>query len=409
MRRGWGLRRRFHKVAAALVVLALLPVAILVAAHASAAQASTALTRSQFSAEDVDLPAVDALQRSQASNLFAPFAWDGWTVSGPFVTFDFSESSGSLVGLMALNGSQTDLLVDTIRILGFDGVTPPQASGSTFTANGNGVSFIAHDEPTALFEVVTTNVPRTVEITFPNATSDLEVSRATGWPEASLSFTKGETTGRMIVGAGTMTVNGTRVTAQLGAYDTLAFRAVPSFLGHRAERTAILDAFASGRLAAEYEMVAMTNGGWLESGTEYNPALSMTSHGVRFEAATLALTSAPGQEGLILVAFDPQTMPSDAAHQIVVTDEGMPVPQTENPLMTLYAAPGTAPRASFSLFSMNATVLAIYLPSLSSSSLQIQSLPASPAGPDLPTEFAMVAALFVVSMAAATMFRTRRD
>jgi len=387
----------------------LLPAAMLVVVHVSATHAPTLLARAGLSAEDVDLPSVDALQRSQASNLFAPFYWNGQTASGPFVTFDFSAGTGSVVGLFAVNGSQTELLVDTIRINGFSLVSPPVVSGSTFIANGNAVSFVAHDEPSALLQFVTSTEPRTIEIAFPETTSNLEVSHATTWPHASLSFTTGNTTGRIILGRGTLAVNGTTVIAQLESYDSMAFRAVPSFIEDRAERTAILDAFASGRLAAEYDLVAMTNGNWLESAAQYNPGLSMSSDVVGFNQATLTLNAAPTQDGLILIAFDPRTMPADAAHQIVITDEGVPIPETANPLAALYATPGPSGQASFSQLSMNATVLVVYMPTLTTSSLQIQSVPLARAGPDVATEFAMVAAVFVVSMAAAVMFRSRRE
>lgn len=392
-----------------MVALALLPVAVLVAAHASPPHAPTVLAPYGLTAQDVDLPSVDALQRSQESHLFAPFYWDGQTVSGPFAAFDYAPSSGTIVGLFAVNGSQTELLVDTIRIGGFSPVSPPQVSGSTFTANGNAVSFVAHDEPTALLQFITTTEPRTITIAFPDATSNLEVSQATAWPHASLSFTNGNTTGRIILGRGTMTINGTTVTAELESYDSMAFRAVPSFVEDRAERSAILDAFASGRLAAEFDLVAMTNGGWMESAAAYNPGLSMSSNGIAFNRATITLDAAPAQAGLILIAFDPRTMPADSAHRIAITDEGVPVPETANPLAALYATPGPAGQASFSRLSMNATVLVVYLPSLTTPALQIESLPIGPAGPDGATELAMVAAVFVVSMAAAVMFRTRRD
>ncbi len=409
MRNGWGSRRRLRKAAVALVALTLLPVAVLVAAHVSASNAGTAVSRSGIGTLDLDLPSVDALQRSQASNLFAPFAWDGHTASGPFVTFDFAPATGTVVGMFAVNGSQTELLVDSVRIDGFSPVSAPQVSGATFTAVGSTVLLVAHDEPTALVQITTTTEPRTIEFNFPETTMNLEVSHATAWPHAALSFTIGNTTGRIIVGRGTLAVNGTSVTAELESYDSLAFRAVPSFMEDRAERTALLDAFASGRLAAEYGLVAMTNGAYLQNAVQYNPTLSMSNGGVAFNKATISLDAAPSQDGLVLIAFDPRTMPADAAHRIVVTADGVGVPESTNPLSSLYAGAGSSGPASFTRLSMNATALVIYLPSLTTSVLQVESLPLGLAGPDVGTQLAMVAAVFVVSLAAAVMFRTRRE
>jgi hypothetical protein len=54
---------------------------------------------------------------------------------------------------------------------------------------------------------------------------------------------------------------------------------------------------------------------------------------------------------------------------------------------------------------MNATVIAVYVPDLGSTSIQIESGVVPQPGLDRPTQLAIVAALFVVSLAAAVMFR----
>ncbi len=407
MRTGWGARRRFRRTATALVALTLLPVAVFVASgHAGAAAGSgVAPARGDLRALDLDTPSVEALQRSQASSLFAPFSWNGRTVAGPFATFDFNASTGTVIGLFAVNGSRTELLVDTLQINGFASASTPQVSGSMFIASGTGVTLIAHDEPTGLLEIRTGSLPRTVEITFPDTTTDLEVSEAMVWPRASLSFTAGESAGRMILGRGTLVRNGTTVTAQLAADDYLALRAVPAFVEHAAERTAVLDAFASGRLAAEYELVAMTNGGWIENAAQFQPSLTADEAGIGFGNAALRMSAPDSREGVVLMAFDPVTMPSDAGHQLTVTVDGDRVPETSNPLASLYASPGSGGGASFARLTMNATVLVLYLPSVGGSSIVVESVPLPGAGFDLPTELAMVAAVFVVSVAAAAMFR----
>lgn len=407
MKKGWGALRRFRRAAVALVALTLLPVAVAVAsAHAGTALAPTA-SAAGLAAQDVNLPYVEALQRSQASGLFAPFTWNGHSVTGPFVTFGFSPETGQIVGLFAVNNSEVEPLLDAVDVVGFNESTSPQVAGSTFVANGVGVTLVAHDEPTALLEIQTWGEARTVRFGFPTNTTDLQVSQAMSWPRAGLSFRVGDADGRIIVGRGTLSVIGTTVTASLAADDYLAFRAVPAFAGYAAEQNAILDAFASGRLAAECDLVAMTNGGWLENAVRYQPALTMSGSGIGFGRATVTLSSSEGQDGLVLLAFDPQTMPADAGHQIVVRDNGAAVPETANPLASLYASAGAPEQASFAQLPMNATVLVLYLPSLGASSVTVESVPLAPTGLDTGTELAMVAAVFVVSMAAAVMFRSR--
>ena len=391
----------------ALVALTLLPVAVAVAAaHAVPTPTPAAMT---LTAQDISLPYVEALRRSQQSALFAPFSWNGHEVQGPFVSFDYFPETGRVVGLFAVNATESELLVDAVQVVGFTPSMNPEVGGPTFVANGVGVTLVAHDEPGALLEVQTRGEARDVTFNFPTNTSDLEVSQATTWPMASLSFTVGESDGRIIVGQGTISVNGTAVTARLAADDYLAFRAVPSFTEHTAERNAVLDAFASGRLAAEYDLVAMTNGGWLENSAKFQPALTMSSSGIRFGQATISLNSPETRDGLLLLAFDPQTMPTGGAHEIVIRDNGVAIAQTTNPLASLYASAGAPQQASFAQLPMNATVLVVYLPSLGASSLTVESVPVASAGFDLGTELAMVAAVFVVSIAAAVMFRGRHE
>lgn len=406
MRTGWGPHRRLHRAATALVALTLIPVAVIIAsAHASPAPA---LRASDLRAEDADLPSVDALQRSEASNLFAPFAWNGEAATGPFVSFGYGTDTGAFYGYSSVRGSTTEVLVQSIRVEGFSGDVSPQLLGPTFAVNGPGITILAHQEPMALLEMETASGPKTVEFTFAPGTTALALSHATSWPRSTLSFAVGDSVGSIILWKGGMSVNGSTVTAVMGSGDYLALRVVPYFATDRAQRTAILDAFGSGRLAAEYDLVAMTNGGWLENAAQYQPNVTLTSDGVDFNNAALTMTGVAQREGLLLLAFDPRTMPSDAGHRLVVLNNGVQITQAMDPLASLYAATGSTDRASFSLLAMNATVLVVYLPSLATSSIQIQSVPLPPTGIDGPTELAMVAALFIVSVAAAAMFRTRR-
>ncbi len=406
MRPRWRARWRFRKTAAALVALALLPVAFLVASsHDPAAGSAPALRTNGLRVEDVDLPTAEALQRSQASNLFAPFAWDGERVTGPFVTFDFSIRTGVLVGYFAVNGTNTSLLVDTLQIEGFVPASVPVISGATFTAAGSGVSLVIHDEPMALLEIRSQGEGRTVVLEFPTGTKDLTVVRGAGWPHSSLAFSVGGSRGRLILGQGNLSVNGTTVTAGLQPEDYLAFRAVPAFAEHPSERSAVLEAFASGHLAAEYDLVAVADGGWLENSAQYQSGLAASGGNVEFGHAKIDLGSAVPRGGIVILAFDPQTMPADAHHRLVVRENGLEVPQSTDPVQALYALPGTNNRASFALLGMNATVLVIYLPNLNVTPLQVESVAVPSGGLDWPTELAIIAAAFVVSVAAAIMFR----
>lgn len=408
MKIGWGARRRLRTAAAALVALTLLPVAVLVvSAHPGPGPAPPGPAPFALSARDVETPSVEALQRSEASDLFAPFSWNGVAATGPFVSFGFTPTTGTISGYSAVNRSSVEVLVQTIQIVAFTETMSPQLVGATFVANGLGITLIAHEEPMALLEIETTTPSRSVVLSFPATASGLQVSHATAWPHATLSFEIGGSAGRVILGKGTMTVNGTKVTATLESNDYLALRAVPSFADHIAQRNAILDAFASGRLAAEYDLVAMTNGGWLENAAEYQPDLSLISGGVSFSTAVLTMNTLTSRDGLVLLAFDPRTMPSDAIHELVVTNNGIRVAEAQDPLGPLYASQGASSQASFSQLAMNATVLAIYLPSLAASSLQVESVAMPAPGLDGGTEMAMVAAVFVVSVAAAVMFRPR--
>lgn len=409
MRIRWRERWRFRRAATALVALTLLPVALAVASvHAQAAAQASSLgagPRAAIQTQDVDLPLVEALKRSEASNLFAPFAWDGQTASGPFVAFDFSARTGTVVGYFAVNETDMSLLVNTVQIMGFTPAAEPLVSGATFSASGSAVSLVIHDEPTALLEIRSQGQARRVVVQFPTETKDLAVVHATAWPRSSLAFAIGGSHGRLILGRGNLSVNGTTVTADLQPEDYLALRAVPAFAEHPAERSAVLDAFASGRLAAEYDLVAMNSGGWLEDSAQYQMGLAASSSQVEFGHAEIDLGAAVSRGGLVILAFDPQTMPADAHHRLVVTDNGLDVPKASDSAESLYALPSASSRASFALLDMNATVLVVYLPDLNATPLQIQSVPLPATGLDWPTELAMIAAAFVVSVAAAVMFR----
>jgi hypothetical protein len=411
MKVGGDPRRRLRRTATALVALTLLPVAFMIgAAHPPATPApgwATSFDGRVLRAQDVEMPSVEAMQRGQASNLFAPFRWDGRVVSGPFVQFVYDAETGAIQEYLAVNGSQASALIDSIRIEAFAPNAPPVVSGATFAVSSNDAMIVAHDEPMTLLEVRTLGQPQNVTLVFPGTTTGLAVSRATSWPVSTLSFTDGKGSGRVIVGRGSLQINETTVTASLAADDYLAVRAVPEFVEHAAERTAVLDAFASGRLAAEFDLVAVSNGGWMENSALYQAGLQTLDSSVQFSRVALSLGTPSAEGGLVLLAFDPQTMPVDSLHHLVVRTNGTDIPETSDPLASLFALPGSSDHPAYVRLAMNATVVAVYVPDLSSARLQIQSLPVPPKGIDRPTLIAIVAAMFVVAVAAAIMFRRR--
>lgn len=408
MRLGGDPRRRLRRAATALVALTLLPVAVMIATgpiygpiHASNGSFGQALVRAQ----DADLPAADAIQRGQESNLFAPFSWENGVVSGPFLRFGFAPATGLITDYMAVNGTATSMLINSIQIQGFTSTSTPLATGATFAAASGDAMIVVHDEPMALLEIRTLARPQNVTFHFPIGTTGLQVSHATTWPASGLSFTDGNNTGRILVGQGNLSVNGTRVSASMRAGDYLALRAVSTFAEHPAERTAVLDAFGSGRLAAEFDLVAVSNGGWLENSAQFHPGLDMVDSSVQFQRAAVRLGATTAHGGLVLFAFDPRTMPVDSQHRLVVRTNGDDIPQTVDPLASLFALPGSSDHAAYVRLSMNATVLAVYVPDLSSANLQVESIAVPSPGIDRPTQLAIVAAVFVVTVAAAIMFR----
>ena len=358
---------------------------------------------------DVALPSAEATERGQASNLFAPFSWDGLVASGPFVRFDYLAQSGTILDYRAINGSESSVIVDSITADDFDPNPTPLVGGATFAATGNSLMIVAHDEPTALLEIRTLGRAQNVTFRFPFDTTGLQAAHATMWPASTLSFTDGNLSGRMIVGHGGLAVNGTTVRASLTAQDYLALRAVPGFLEHAAERTALLDAFASGRLAAEFDLVAVSNGGWLEDSAQYHAVPGTVDSSVAFNIARVSIGMPNKTGGLVLLAFDPRTMPVDPQHRLAVRANGSDIPQTSDPLASLFSLPGSSEHATYVRLEMNATVLAVYVPDLSAATLQIQSVELPPPGIDRPTQLAIVAALFVVTLAGAVMFRRRAE
>ncbi len=152
----------------------------------------------------------------------------------------------------------------------------------------------------------------------------------------------------------------------------------------------------------------MSGGGWIENSAQYETVPGPVQRSIGFSSATLQLSLRNSNDGLVLLAFDPTTMPADAAHRLTLRADGRDIPETPDPLASLLSVPGPSNRSAFARLSMNATVLAVFLPDLGSVSLSVQSVALGTDGLDRSTELAIVAAVFVVAVAAAIMFR-RQD
>ncbi len=408
MKRGGDPRRR-RRAAAALVALTFLPVAFIVGISQSGAHASplpsAASTTANVHALDANPPSVEAIRRGQESNLFAPFSWDGLICSGPFIRFGYLADTGTFLNYDGMNGTQATTLLQSVQISEFAPAAIPVVSGATFIASSRDVTVTAHDEPMGLLEIRTIDTPHTVTIELPSDTSELRVSYSTTWPSSSISFVDQNVSGRIILGTGNLTISGTRVTASLAGEDYLAVRALPAFVEQPSEHEAILDAFASGRLAAEIEFVAVSSGGWIENFAEYHDSVGTINRTVGFGNAAVQLDLPRWGGGLVLLAFDPKTMPADSTHRLVVRANASEVPLSSEPLASLWTTAGSGERPLYTRLALNATVLAVYVPALNATSLQIQSIEVPPPGMSRATQFAIAAAMFVVAVAAVIMFR----
>lgn len=409
------MRSRRAKTAAALAALALLPVAALAVApiHAAAASEASLLSVSgplHPGASDYDPPTMDALLRGWKSDLFGSFAWDGFTVLGSFVQFSLNPSTGELHSFSALRGNASLPIFTSIHVSPSTAFSSTSVYGPTLSAANENLTLAAHDEPSGLLEVRTAAAPRNITFRFMDSANPVTaVSTSSAWPQAILSFQVGDTRGRMVLGSGAFNVTNGTVTALLDSDDLLALRIVPGFEDEPIARAAVLEAFASGRLAAEYALVSKWDGGWVESSAHYWRDLISNATEVTQGQVSVQFTSPMDRDGLAVLAFDPSTMPADESHRLVVTVNGAEIPEVTDMGGTLYAALGPEVAAYYVRLPMNATALAIYLPTFRWSTIQVAS-EASPAPTDpLGLEIAAAAALGLVAVAAAVMFRRQEE
>ncbi len=416
MEEGWGARRAIVRATAALTVLALLPAAAFSFSMSERAAAEILPVVPSDTTSDplhgtagLDAPTVDALMRAWESGLFASFGWDGTMATGSFVQFSFSPSTGRLTSVIAKNGTDSLAILESIEVRPSRGFSSPMVTGPLFTSSGESMTILAHDTPSGLFEFRTGSEPASVALhLISSITNVTEQTASASWPQSTVTFRIGESRARLVSGSGTFNVTGTTILANLTANDLLVMRVVPGFSRERAQQSAVLDALGSGRLAAEYALVSSSNGGWIEDSSRYRRDLLAGPTTVAPGHAAVWLGSPRGLGGLVLLAFDPLTMPSDAAHRLVVSVNGTTVPESTDVLGAFYASPGGMDEPFYARLSAVATVLAVYLPTLHGALVEVSTVATDRSGIDWGTEVALIAALGVVSVAAAVMFRRRR-
>lgn len=410
------MRRHVVGVAAALTVLAILPVTVMAASPSgystvlsAPSNAATSLVAPLYGVDNFDAPTVDALQRGLASDLFASFGWNAGIVRGSFVQFSIAPGGSSLDWLMVRSGANVTVVAESISFQPSAPFDTAYVNGPLFVAATPGVIINAHDDPSGLFEFRTGATPTTVFLRLAAPVSDL-MSRRVGdaWPRSSLSFRVGDNAVRIILGRGTFNVTDNTVSASMAPGDFMAMKILPPFEPQQESRTALLDVFGAGRLAAEFALISDSEGGWIQNSARFRMSLVMSNLSLAEQHARVSLRSRLNWSGLVLFAFDPQTMPADATHRLVVTANGTELAQAPDPISALYGPLPTSPGSLYARLPGNATVLAIYLTGYRNVTVTITSLVVPPRPADWGSQLAAVAAVAVVSAAAALMFR-RKD
>jgi len=402
MEDGPGARASLAKTAAALAMLLLLPVAL---SGSAPSHASAALLPISFGTRAGSSAGVFPW----SSPLFAAFRYDRGQVLGTYVQFAYDASTGTMKSVLGLAGNAPVLYVGSIRIAGFAPARGAHAIGSTFEAQGYLVSITAHDDPTVLVEI-RTDLARTATIELPAGATNVSVQTAPGsWPASSVSYSVGEDQARFLLGAGTFSVNGIRIIAKMADSDLLLFKSVPPLTTNRAEWVALLDAIGAGHIVAELDLVATADGRWVQNVVQYRIGVAGWALAVQPGRAAIQVDSLLPGGAVILLAFDAATMPFNAPTQLRVRANAGDVNRTDNSLPLLLTNGMRGAGASFSVLSFPGTVVALYLPSLAAVSVEVVSLPpgAPNSGFQAGSDVAMIAALAIVSAAAARMLRRR--
>ena len=344
------------------------------------------------------------------SALFGRFTYERGRVSGAYVQFDYNADSGSISSYLSTTDVDPTMYIGSIQIGGFLPMRAPALPGPIFDAQGVQVEITAHDDPTGLL-MIRTDAVRNVTINLPASAANLSLHSAPdSWPASSLSYEVGEVQARLVLGAGSFVLNGTTVVAQMAASDLLIFKAIPDASPNRAEWRAVLDAIATGQVVAELELIATHDGQWLENSAHYRIDIAAAPMAVTRDKASVHVACANPGGAVVLLAFDSTTMPDDLARKFTVRANDVVVNRTSD-VLGLFYAPGTrATVPAYSILPFPGTVIALYLPSLAPTSVDVESV--APVPPSISFQadsaLAFMLALIVVAGAAARIFHRRK-
>ena len=360
---------------------------------------------------DSDLGGVAVGDIPWPTALFAAFTYDRGLVLGTYMRFAYNATSGGVTSVSGGVAGDTQVAyLDSIDIDGFPPARSASAHGPIFQADGYLVTLTAHDDPTGLIEI-RSEMARLVTIELPPSATNISVLSAPGLDRAStVSFTIEGEEARLFLGAGSFNVTGTRVLAAMASPDLLVFKSVPPASTNKAEWRAVLDAISAGQVVAELDLVATTDGHWMQNPARYRIDVAAWPLAVRPRAASMQVDTLRPGGAIVLFAFDPHTMPINGSAQITVSANGAPLNRSDDTLTLFYTFDSVARNASYTLLPLPGTVVAVYLPSLAAVSIDIVSVPPAAPGPafDSGSEAAVIAALAIVSVAAARMLRRKR-
>jgi len=384
-------------------VLSLLPVALSGSAPSHASPVLRPIS-------DSDLGGVPVGDIPWPTALFAAFTYERGHVLGTYVRFAYNSTSGGVTSVFG--GVVGDLPVPYLDSIAIDEFAPARSAavhGPIFEADGYLVTLTAHDDPTGLIEI-RSEMARVVTIELPPSATNISLLSAPGLARAStVSFSIEGEEARLFLGSGSFNVTGTRVLAEMASPDLLVFKSVPPASTNKAEWRAVLDAISAGQVVAELDLVATADGHWMQNSARYRIDVAAWPLAVRPRAASAQVDSLRPGGAIVLFAFDPHTMPTDGSAELRVSANGDAVNRSDDTLTLFYTFESVARNASFTVLPLPGTVVAVYLPSLSAVSVDIVSLPPPAPRPafDPGSEAAMVAALAIVSLAAARMLRRK--
>jgi hypothetical protein len=205
-------------------------------------------------------------------------------------------------------------------------------------------------------------------------------------------------------------VTGTTIRASMADSDLLIFKSVPLASANKAEWRIILDAIRAGQVVAEVDVMVMPDGRWIQNTVRYRIDLAASTLMVKPGKASVQVDSTHPRAAVVLLAFDTATMPARGEVRLSVRANGGEVNRTNDTLSLLYSSHDTTNASSYALLPFPGTVMALYLPSVTAF-IDVVSISPPPPAPafESGSELATIAALALVSAAAARMMRRRQE